>query len=195
MDIGYINDGGHLIKKQFTSTLQDIIYMIMKTIPALTNPSKKTENTVLFTPSMAKKKRRRDNGSSHGGNLKSTRKPYYKFYKVFKNQTSVTEILINDFKIFQPAYIKIKIACALHSWQRRAFSLPADDAMFYGFISRIRAMEFAKAKALKYISKLIDEGEEGYSLLLKYREDHYEDLNVNLTDSNIRKIEWELAEI
>ena len=77
MGIGYINDGGHLIKKEFTSTLQDIIYMIMKTIPALTNPSKKTENTVLFPPGMAKKKRRRDSCSSHGVNLKSARKPYY----------------------------------------------------------------------------------------------------------------------
>jgi hypothetical protein len=61
--------------------------------------------------------------------------------------------------------------------------------MFHGFLSRIRAMEYAKAGALKYISKLIDDGERGYDLLIKYREAHYEDLNINLTDKNIRKLE------
>jgi hypothetical protein len=156
----------------------------METIIALTGPSKKTGNA----PPEITKKRMRNNSSLYRIILKKARKPYFKFYKVFKNETLVTEVFSNDFKKFQPAYIKIKIACALHSWQRRAFSLPADDAMFYGFTSRVRAMEFAKARALKYISKLIDKGDEGYNLLIKYREDHYEDLNVNLTDRNIRKV-------
>jgi hypothetical protein len=162
----------------------------MEAILALTNPSKKTRNTEL-PPEITEKE---TNGSNSPNlvNLKGVGKPYFKFYKVFKNETLVTEVLTNDFKIFQRTYIKIKIACALHSWQRRAFFLPADDIMFYGFTSRIRAMEYAKAGALKYIAKLIDDGGAGYGLLSKYREDHYEDLNINLTDRNIKKIEWAL---
>jgi hypothetical protein len=167
----------------------------METIFAFARPLKKTENTELFPLEMNKKEMGgRDDSSLHQVNLKSVRKPYYKFYRVFKNETSVTEVLTNDFKSFQRTYIKIKIACALHSWQRRAFSLPADDAMFCGFTSRIRAMEYAKAGALKYISKLIADGDEGYRLLLKYRENHYEDLNINLTDRNIKEIEWAMRE-
>jgi hypothetical protein len=162
----------------------------METIIALICPSKKTENTELF-PLEVGEQVRGHNSSLRRFNLKSVRKPYYKFYKVFKNETSVTEIFTNDFKIFRTVYREIKIACVLHSRQHPAFFLPGDDVIFYGFTSRIRAMEYAKAGALKYIAKLIDEGEEGYSLLLKYREDHYEDLNINLTYRNIRKVSSE----
>lgn len=166
----------------------------MDPIFALTCLSKNTKNTELFPPEIAKKEMGRDNFSLHRVNLKGVRKPYNKFYKVFKNETSVTEVLTNDFKTFQATYREIKIACLLNSGQHPAFFLPADDVMFCGFTSRIRAMEYAKAGALKYISKLIDDGDEGYPLLLKYREDHYEDLNINLTDRNIKKIEWALEE-
>ena len=158
----------------------------MGPIFALTCISKKTENIEQFPPEIIKK---------HPVNLNGVRKPYFKFYKVNKNETSVTEVLINDFKPFQPAYHAIKIACILHSRQHTAFFLPGDEAMFYGFTCLIKAMEHAKAGALKYISKLIDDGDEGYPLLLKYREDHYEDLNINLTDRNIKEIEWTLGEM
>ena len=169
----------------------------MKTTLVLTEPKKSIENVALRPLQMPKKKRSRK--MSAVNNIKplqkNIRKPYLKFYKVFKNETSVTGIFTNDFKSFKPTLIKIKAACSLHSKEHPALFILNDEFMFYGFLSRIRAMEFAKARALKHISKLIDSGEKGYQLLLKYREDHYEDLNINLTDRNIRKIELELGPI
>jgi hypothetical protein len=120
---------------------------------------------------------------------KNHRKPYCKFYKVINNDTAVAEVFTSDFKVFGPDYLKIKTACNLHSMGCLAFSLPDKSEMFYGSLSRIKAMEHAKADALKYITKLIEGGESSYDLLLKYRQDHYDDLNVNLTDRNIRKLE------
>nr|MCS3813027.1 hypothetical protein [Mucilaginibacter sp. X4EP1] len=49
-------------------------------------------------------------------------------------------------------------------------------------------MEMAKAGVLKYIETLIDRGRSGMATLLKYRIDHYEDLNKNLTYVNIEAI-------
>jgi hypothetical protein len=166
----------------------------METIIALTSPSEKKANIKLLPLEITKKQARGDNSSLRRLNLKSVRKPYFKFYKVLKNETSVTEVVTNDFKIFHPAYRDIKIACVMHTLRHPAFFLPAYEGMFCGFTSRVRAMEYAKAGALKYISKLIEEGGDGYGLLLRYREDHYEDLNINLTDRNIQKIERELEE-
>jgi hypothetical protein len=111
---------------------------------------------------------------------------------VFKNDTSVAEVFTNDFKTFLPTHQKIKNARSLHSREHRAFSLPFEDSMFYGFLSRIKAMEYIKAGALRYINKLIAEGLKSYDLLIKYRQDHYDDPNINLTDRIIRKLEWEL---
>jgi len=114
---------------------------------------------------------------------------YSKFYKVYKNETSVAEVKVNNFKPFCTTHQKIKAACNLKTEKGQVFSLPADKYMYYGFLSRAKAMKFAKAMALKYISKLIKDGEKSYSVLLKYREEHYEDLNINLLDSNIRKLD------
>jgi hypothetical protein len=121
--------------------------------------------------------------------LSNTKNAYFKFYKVYKNDTVITAVSTNDFKTFKPTLVKIKAACALHLKEHPALFLPTDELSFRGFISKIKAMEFAKAGALKYISKLIDEGEKSNELLLKYRLDHYDDLNINLTDRNIRKLE------
>lgn len=120
---------------------------------------------------------------------KGIKKPCYKYYKVFKNDTAVKEVFTNNFRIFQPTLQKIKAAIGFDLDTCPAFSLPEDDLMFYGFLSQVKAMEFAKAGALRYISKLIEDGEKSYDLLLKYRETHYDDLNINLTDRNIKMIE------
>jgi len=169
----------------------------MKITLVLTELKKSLENVALRPLQMPKKKRGRKIPAINSIKLlpKKIRKPYLKFYKVFKNDTSVTGIFTNDFKPFKPTLVKIKAACALHSKAHPALFILNDEFMFYGFLSRIRAMEFAKAMALKYINKLIDSGEKGYQLLIKYREDHYDDLNINLTDRNIRKIERELESI
>jgi hypothetical protein len=121
--------------------------------------------------------------------LKNVRKPWSKFYKVFKNDTSIIMVSANDFKVFQPTLLKIKAACAANSREHPAFPLPDEGLIFYGYLSQITAMEHAKAGALKYISKLIDEGEKSHQLLLEYREAHYDDLNINLIEGNIRRME------
>lgn len=53
-------------------------------------------------------------------------------------------------------------------------------------------MEKAKAGALSYINKMITEVEQGIKKLVQYRNDHYEDLNSNLLDVNIRRLEKEM---
>jgi hypothetical protein len=115
--------------------------------------------------------------------------PCFKFYKVYKNETAVIKVSANDLKPFQPVLKKIKAACQADG----SFSLPANEFMFCGFRSQISAMEHAKKGALKYIGKLIGEGEKSADLLIKYRLDHYDDLNINLVDRNIRKLESKLA--
>lgn len=119
----------------------------------------------------------------------AAKKAYFKFYKVLKDDTTVTAVFTNDFKAFELTHDKIKVACAQHAAKYPAFSIITDSTFYCGFLSQIKAMEYAKAGALKYIAKLIDAGEPGYDLLLKYREDHYDDLNFNLTDKHIRQLE------
>jgi hypothetical protein len=121
--------------------------------------------------------------------LKKTKKPFFKFYKVLKNDTSVVEVSANDFKPFDVVYSDIKTACVLNSTQCPFFSLPADEFMFCGFLSEIKAMKHAKAGALKHIAKLIEGGDTTYDLLLEYRETHYYDLNFHLTEKNITELE------
>jgi hypothetical protein len=60
--------------------------------------------------------------------------------------------------------------------------------MFYGYTTQVKAMEMAKAGALRYINSLIDLGEAGEKQLLQYRTDHFEDLEVNLVYANIETI-------
>ena len=120
---------------------------------------------------------------------KKIKKPFFKFYKVFKNDTSVVEVSANDFKSFDAAYSKIKAACVLNSRRWPVFSLPADEFMYCGFLSEIKAMKYARAGALKHIAKLIEGGDATYNLLLEYRETHYDDLNIHLTEKNITELE------
>jgi hypothetical protein len=165
----------------------------MKATLALPRRPKKVIDTVLFPPEMAGKIKDIFSFLFNVDFSKSTRKPYFKFYKVLKNDTAVIEVSTNDFKPFESAYLKIKTACSLHSAQCPAFLIRNDDGVFYGFLSRVNAMEHAKAGALAYIGQLIEEGEQSRDLLLKYREDHYDDLNFNLTDRNIKNIELALS--
>lgn len=69
------------------------------------------------------------------------------------------------------------------------FCLLADEFKYTGFLSEIKALEYAKAGALKYIGELIEGGDATYKLLLQYRETHHDDLNINLTEKNIRQHE------
>ncbi|MBC7915823.1 MAG: hypothetical protein H7Y07_17070 [Pyrinomonadaceae bacterium] len=110
---------------------------------------------------------------------------FFKFYRVFKNDTLVTEVSVNDFK---PAKKwKVKNGADLDNViLKPVYFLPKDGKMFYGYASKGHAMEMAKAGALKYIGMLISQAEKGISQLKQYRIDHYDDLNINLLDANIR---------
>jgi hypothetical protein len=64
--------------------------------------------------------------------------------------------------------------------------------MFYGYLNKAIAMEKAKAGALVYINQMVKEVERGIQKLEQYRNDHYDDLNVNLLDANINKIKRQM---
>jgi hypothetical protein len=125
---------------------------------------------------------------------------YIRYFRVFQNDTAITEISTND---FLPLKLKPnkknwligetgKILCPIADVKYR---LPAGGALFYGYNSREKAMEMAKAGALKHINLLIDEGKPGEKALYQYRFDHYEDLTVNLVEANIRKIQEEAVDV
>ncbi len=110
---------------------------------------------------------------------------YTRYFRVFKNDTVVTEISTNDFR-------RIKLRPVKENWligdttevlgtiAGMPYTLPVNSPLFYGYATRSKAMEMAKAGALNYIDKLIDEGAAGEETLLQYRRDHYEDLHINL---------------
>lgn len=101
-------------------------------------------------------------------------------FLVYRNSTKVERTSINDFH--KVSFIpKSKLSLPLNK-----------DTWFYGFYSRVHAMEYAKSSALKYIDLLIADGANSLETLKAYREKNYEDLNFNLIDANIRKVEKEI---
>lgn len=99
---------------------------------------------------------------------------YYKYYRVNKNDTTITAFSVNDFLPIRP----------------RAACLPVLQTgldLFFLSADIGQAMEKAKVWALADIKALIARGEEGRPELLQYRIDHYEDLNINLIDTHIQK--------
>ncbi len=118
--------------------------------------------------------------------------PYTCFYQVYKHNTAITEIRSNDFRPGSGAKFKRGLpveqqadeTAGLHQFY---YALPPDELMYYGYLDKAQAMEKAKAGALVYIGQMISEVEQGIKKLTQYREDHYEDLNVNLLDAQIRK--------
>lgn len=65
--------------------------------------------------------------------------------------------------------------------------------MYYGFANRVDAMKYAKTSALAHITALVGQIKAGIKKLKIYREEHYEDLNINLLDSEIGKLEKEMG--
>jgi hypothetical protein len=122
---------------------------------------------------------------------------FIKYYRVFEHDTLVTEISSNDFKPliskqFKKGRLIDRPVNAIDLGSSHLYSLPTDGTMFYGYPQKAQAMKMAKAGALKYIDLLISQADSSASKLNKYRTDHYDDLNVNLVDANIRKAENEL---
>ncbi|PJJ85001.1 hypothetical protein [Mucilaginibacter auburnensis] len=117
---------------------------------------------------------------------------YIRFYRVYKHDTAVTEIRSNEFIPCTPAKFKRGLPVEQPTDETTGthqfyYELPPDEQMFYGYLDKALAMEKAKAGALAYIGQMISEVERGIKKLTQYREDHYEDLNINLLDAQIRK--------
>lgn len=114
------------------------------------------------------------------------------FYRVFKNDTAVTEISFNDFRHVVRNFGKESqegdSVGGLFSIPYTTYSLMPENERYCGYEVRTHAMEMAKAGALKHIEELISEGPTGIDKVYQYRFDHYEDLNINLIDSNITRL-------
>lgn len=106
------------------------------------------------------------------------------YFRVYLHQTSISEVPANDFKR-TASYVKDSGA---------VYSLPIESKMFSDYTGIVEAMERAKVGAISQIDKLIGKGEGGTEELYQYRNDHYNDLNFNLIDANIRKVESELKQ-
>jgi hypothetical protein len=124
------------------------------------------------------------------------RRTFNRYFRVFKNDTAVTEISTNDFRPLKLKPFKknwligdtAEVLCAISAVK---YALPTDGTLFYGYSSEAKAMQMAKAGALKYIDLLISRGKAGEQALLQYRFDHYDDLNNKLTAANIKQVEYE----
>jgi len=107
-----------------------------------------------------------------------------KYFRVYLHQTFVSEVRANDFK--RTADVSKNLT--------PTYSLPADVDMFSDYPGIVQAMERAKMGAISHINRLIGKTSEVTDELFQYRKDHYNDLNFNLIESNIRRIESELNE-
>ncbi len=123
---------------------------------------------------------------------------YIRYFRVFKNDTLITEISTNDFR---PLKLRAsgrhwligatgKVLCTIAS-----VNYALSDSPFYGYKTHLEAMKMAKSGALSYINSLIAMGKPGEKTLLQYRMDHYEDLNINLVQANIYKVENKLPNV
>jgi len=101
---------------------------------------------------------------------------YLRYFRVFKNDTVVTEISTNDF---------IPVKRELITGKEITYTFPINEPLFYGYLDRAKAMEMAKAGALEHINSLIAMGEDGELALYEYRFHHYQDLTINLAEANI----------
>lgn len=122
----------------------------------------------------------------------------FKYYKVYLNGTSVTEVSANDFtpnpnRHFKNGWVTGGKINEFSSVPSHFYSLPAAENMYYGYTDKPMAMRKAKAGALKYINAITAEIKGSIAKLKKYREDHFEDLNDTLLDQNIRNVEREMG--
>lgn len=108
--------------------------------------------------------------------------PIFKYYRVYQHQTAITEVSVNDFK--PPVVAPFNFS--------RIYSLPPERQLFRDYANRVEAMEQAKAGALAYIHNMTLDVELAIAKLVKYRNDHHEDLNLNLLDANIRKFKKQM---
>ncbi len=125
------------------------------------------------------------------------RQNYTKIYRVFKNDTAVTEVSANNFVPVAPRSFKkgltvlpaVDVCCSI-PWVE--YSLLPDHEMFYGYLDKATAMERAKSGALRYVNLMIKEIDLRIKELVQYRNEHHDDLNSDLLDANIRRVKKEM---
>jgi hypothetical protein len=124
------------------------------------------------------------------------RQNYSRYFRVFKNDTTVTAISTNDFipLVLKPEKGNWLIAASgavLGPIAAINYQLLPDKLAFAGYANEAKAMEMAKLGAQEYINRLIGQGKAGEKALLQYRRDHYEDLHINLVFANIENVKRE----
>ncbi|UEG54067.1 hypothetical protein LLH06_03665 [Mucilaginibacter daejeonensis] len=125
------------------------------------------------------------------------RNNFVKFYRVLHHDTTVTEVPAHDLKVTS-LRVNEKGLPLHHEPERLVnevyaqYSLLPVAERFYGYTSKVKAMEKAKQGALAYINGMLAEIEGGITRLKAYRSAHYDDLNTTLLDANIRKLEKEI---
>lgn len=120
------------------------------------------------------------------------RNNFTRYYRVYKNSTTVTEVSANDFRplnIIDPKTSRwtgplVDVLCSIPSY----YSLPPDHMMYYGYTCKAKAMEMARASARKYIELKINDIEKGIGQLKQYRLDRNADINITLLDANVRRL-------
>ncbi len=130
--------------------------------------------------------------SSYLFRQKMERHNFTSYYRVYKNDTTVTEVSTNDFIPLTTRHFKaglvtgppVDVLCSIPSY----YFLPVGNAMYYGYATKIKAMEMAKAGAIKHINVMLKAGLSRNTELMQYRCDHYTDLNVTLREANINTL-------
>ncbi len=116
---------------------------------------------------------------------------YSRYFRVFINDTIVTQVSTNDFhtpnlKPFKGNWLKCETGEVFSAIAAVPYTLPTDGTLFYGYSTHAKAMEMAKAGALEHINTLIAMGKDGELALYEYRFHHFQDLTVNLVEANIQ---------
>lgn len=123
-----------------------------------------------------------------------TMQNYHHYYRVVAHETQITKISTNNFtrinfmtyRTIWTNHHPVKVFSSIID----KLSLVQSKRLAYrDFVDCITAMESAKSGALSYINSLIKQADLNIAALKQYRMDHYDDLNKNLLDSNIRRLE------
>ncbi|MEH6305706.1 hypothetical protein RYH73_08625 [Olivibacter sp. CPCC 100613] len=119
---------------------------------------------------------------------------YYRYYRIFTDTTEITTMSSNDFvrinmKPFKTIWKDNHPVKVYYSLTNQVYSLIGVRLIQQDFVDKVTAMENAKIGALRFISSLIEQADAIIATLKQYRIDHYDDLNKNLLDNNIRRLE------
>lgn len=119
---------------------------------------------------------------------------YHHYYRVATHETQIIEMSAHNFtrinfmtyRTIWTDHHPVKVFSSIMD----KLTLTQSIRLAYrDYVDRVTAMEYAKSGALSYITSLIKQVDLSIATLKQYRMDHYDDLNKNLLDSNIRRLE------